>query len=74
MKLTDAGKAYKEVIIARRCYCGNVNPSNKVSKLTREQLEAIYTGKISNWKEVGAMDMQIVVVFRETSSRNLRIL
>jgi phosphate transport system substrate-binding protein len=29
-----------------------VNPANSVSKLTREQLEQIFTGAIKNWKEV----------------------
>ncbi len=68
MKLQDAGKAFKEVIIARDALAAIVNPANKVSKLTREQLEGIYTGKIKNWKEVGGDDMQIVVYARETSS------
>lgn len=68
MKLQDAGKAIKEVTIARDALAAIVNPSNKVSKLTREQLEGIYTGKIKNWKEVGGDDMQIVVYARETSS------
>lgn len=45
-----------------------VNPANPVSKLTREQLEAIFRGKITNWKEVGGPDMRIVVYSRETSS------
>lgn len=68
MKLQDAGKAFKEVIIARDALAAIVNPANKVSKLTREQLEGIYTGKIKNWKEVGGDDMAIVVYARETSS------
>jgi len=68
MKLQDAGKAFKEVTIANDALAAIVNPSNKVTKLTREQLEGIYTGKIKNWKEVGGDDMQIVVYARETSS------
>jgi phosphate transport system substrate-binding protein len=68
MKLQDAGRAYKEVIIANDALSVIVNPQNKVSKLTRQQLEDIYTGKIKNWKEVGGDDMQIVVYARETSS------
>ena len=42
--------------------------TNKVSNLTREQLEGIFTGKIKNWKEVGGADMKIVAYSRETSS------
>jgi phosphate transport system substrate-binding protein len=68
MKLQDAGKAFKEVIVANDALAAIVNPANKVTKLTREQLEGIYTGKIKNWKEVGGDDMQIVVYARETSS------
>ena len=45
-----------------------VNPANKVSRLTREQIEGIYSGKIKNWKEVGGDDMVIVAYARETSS------
>ena len=45
-----------------------MNPENPVSKLTREQLEAIFRGKITNWKEVGGEDAKIVVYSRETSS------
>src|SRR5205807_1678088 len=51
MKMQDAGKGFKEVIIAYDALAVVVNPKNKVSKLTREQLEGIYTGKITNWKE-----------------------
>jgi phosphate transport system substrate-binding protein len=68
MKLQDAGKAFKEITIAHDALAAIVNPANKVSKLTREQLEGIYTGKIKNWKEVGGDDMPIVVYSRETSS------
>ncbi len=68
MKLQDAGRAFKEVIVANDALSVIVNPSNKVSKLTRQQIEGIYTGKIKNWKEVGGDDMIIVVYSRETSS------
>lgn len=68
LKLKDAGKAYKEIIIAYDALAVIVHPSNKVSQLTREQIESIYTGKIKNWKEVGGADMKIVAYSRETSS------
>lgn len=68
LKLQDAGKAFKEVIIANDALSVIINPGNKVSQLTREQVEAIYTGKIKNWKEVGGDDMTIVVYSRESSS------
>jgi phosphate transport system substrate-binding protein len=68
MKLNDAGKAFKETIIAYDALAVIVHPTNKVSKLTREQLEGIFTGKITNWKQVGGDDMKMVVYSRETSS------
>ncbi len=45
-----------------------VNPQNKVQSLTLEDIAAIYTGKISNWKELGGDDLKIVVVSRDTNS------
>lgn len=68
IKLQDAGKASKETVVAYDALAVIVNPANKVSQLTREQLEGIFTGKIKNWKEVGGDDLQIVVYSRESSS------
>lgn len=45
-----------------------VNPANPVSKLTIDQLSGIFTGKISNWKEVGGSDEKIVILSREVNS------
>lgn len=45
-----------------------VNPQNPITKLTREQIEGIFTGTITNWKEVGGEDLAIVVYSRENSS------
>ena len=45
-----------------------VNPANPVSKLTLDQLAGIFTGKISNWKEVGGKDGKIVILSREVNS------
>lgn len=42
--------------------------SNTVKNLTKQQLADIYTGQITNWKEVGGKDQQIVVVGREAAS------
>jgi phosphate transport system substrate-binding protein len=46
----------EQVIIAYDALTVIVNPANSVSKLTREQLEQIFTGAIKNWKEVGGAD------------------
>lgn len=46
-----------------------VNPANEaISDLTMEQLCDIYSGKITNWSEVGGADAEIFVVSREESS------
>ena len=45
-----------------------VHPSNPVKQLTRQQLEDIFRGKITNWQQVGGDDRKIVVYSRETSS------
>jgi len=68
LKLKNEGKSFKEVIIAYDAIAIIVHPSNKVTQLTREQLEAIYTGKITNWKDVGGENLKIVAYSRETSS------
>lgn len=68
MKMQDAGKSFKEVIVANDALAVIVHPSNPLSQLTREQIESIFTGKVTNWKEVGGEDLKIVAYSRETSS------
>ena len=67
-KIQESGKTVKEVILAYDALAVVVNPGNKVQNLTREQLEGIFTGKITNWKEVGGDDLKIIPYSRETSS------
>jgi len=45
-----------------------VNPKNPVSKLTIQQLADIFTGKISNWQDVGGVNQKIVILSREVNS------
>jgi phosphate transport system substrate-binding protein len=45
-----------------------VHPSSPVQGLTIEQIRNIYTGKITNWKEVGGPNVAIVVISRDTNS------
>ncbi|MFI3267814.1 MAG: PstS family phosphate ABC transporter substrate-binding protein [Rikenellaceae bacterium] len=68
LKLQNDGKKVVEEVIAYDAIAVVINPANKVTNLTREQLESIFTGKITNWKEVGGDDLKIVVYSRETSS------
>ncbi len=68
MKLNQNNKSIHELNIANDALTVVVNKDNPVKELTREQLEAIFTGKIKNWKEVGGSDLKIVYYSRETSS------
>jgi len=68
MKMKQAHRDPQEVIVAYDALAVIVNPANPVKRLTREQLEGIFRGKITNWKQVGGADMPIVVYSRETSS------
>ncbi|MFH1398120.1 MAG: phosphate ABC transporter substrate-binding protein [Candidatus Omnitrophota bacterium] len=45
-----------------------VSPKNPVSKLTLDQLAQIFTGRITNWKEIGGEDKKIVILSREVNS------
>jgi len=45
-----------------------INPSNPVSKLTIDQLSDIFTGKITNWKQIGGADEEMVLLSRDKNS------
>jgi phosphate transport system substrate-binding protein len=45
-----------------------VHPSSPVQGLTIAQIRDIYTGKITNWKDVGGPNVAIVVISRDTNS------
>ncbi len=68
VKFDEKKSNLKEVIIAKDALAVIVNPKNKIDKLTHEQLADIYTGKITNWKEVGGANLKMTVYARETSS------
>lgn len=68
MKAKAAGEDLEEVPVAFDALAVVVHPSNPVKQLTRQQLENIFRGKITNWKQVGGDDRKIVVYSRETSS------
>jgi phosphate transport system substrate-binding protein len=67
-RLKEKGKTVKEITAACDALAVVVHPSNKVTRLTREQLEGIFTGKIKNWKDIGGDDLAIIPYSRETSS------
>jgi phosphate transport system substrate-binding protein len=66
--LEKQGDVVKEVVIGFDALSIIVHPSNKVTKLTQKQLAGIFSGLITNWKEVGGDDLKILVYTREASS------
>jgi phosphate transport system substrate-binding protein len=45
-----------------------VNPASKVENLTFEQIQGIFSGKISNWKELGGNNLPINIYTRDAKS------
>ncbi|HEX8948890.1 MAG TPA: substrate-binding domain-containing protein [Dissulfurispiraceae bacterium] len=45
-----------------------VNKANPVIKLTKDQIKGLNTGKVKNWKDVGGMDADVIVVTSEKGS------
>ena len=68
MKIKSAGEDVAEIVVVYDALAVVAHPSNPVKQLTRQQLEDIFRGKITNWKQVGGDDRKIVVYSRETSS------
>lgn len=68
LKEEERANGLKETIIAYDGIVVVTHPSNKVKNLTMEQVKKIFTGQITNWKELGGDDMEIVVVSREDGS------
>lgn len=62
------GISPNEITIALDGLAVVVNPGNPVDRLTLDQLAAIFSGKIVNWKELGGKDEKIVVLSREVNS------
>jgi phosphate transport system substrate-binding protein len=57
-----------EHVVARDAIAVVVNPSNPVSQLTLQQISDMYTGKITNWSQVGGENRPIVLLSRESNS------
>ena len=68
LKDEEKASGLKETQIAIDGIAVITNKNNEVKDLTLEQVKDIYTGKITNWKEVGGKDAPIVVVSREDGS------
>jgi len=67
-KAAANGVSPKANVIAMDGICVIVHPSNNTDALTKKQIKNIYTGAISNWKQLGGPDEKIVVISRDSSS------
>lgn len=68
--LKDEEKAarLKETVLAYDGIAVIVSPENPVSDLDIATIAKIYTGEITNWKDVGGADSEIVIIGREAGS------
>lgn len=68
LKDEEKEQGLEETVLAIDGIAVIVNKENTVTDLTLEQISDIYTGKITNWSEVGGEDGEIVVIGREAGS------
>ena len=68
LKDEEKSQGLKETVLAYDGIAVIVNPENGVDGLTIDQIADIYTGKITNWKDVGGSDAEIVLIGREAGS------
>ncbi|TZE81966.1 phosphate ABC transporter substrate-binding protein [Calorimonas adulescens] len=64
----DQAKELVDHQVIAQGFAAIVNKDVQVDSLTKQQLIDIFTGKVTNWKDVGGQDLKIVVVNRPTSS------
>ena len=68
LKYEEKSAGLKETVLAYDGIAIIVHPDNPVSDLSVEQLAQLYTGEITNWKDVGGNDAEAVLIGREAAS------
>lgn len=68
LKENEKAEGLVETVLAYDGIAMIINPLNPVVELTTEQIADIYTGTITNWKDVGGEDLDIVLIGREAGS------
>lgn len=68
LKDSEKASGLKETVLAYDGIAIIVNPNNPVKDLNVETISKIYTGEITNWKEIGGNDAEIVLIGREAGS------
>lgn len=68
LKDEEKAQGLVETVVAYDGIAVVVNQDNPIEDLTLEQIADIYTGKITNWSQLGGNDGEIVVIGREANS------
>lgn len=68
LKDDEKASGLVETVVALDGIAIVVNPENPVSDLDIDTIAKIYTGEITNWKDVGGNDAEIVLIGREAGS------
>ena len=64
----EAGVKLEQVPVVKEAFVFVVNAKNPVDALSQQQIKDIYSGKITNWKQVGGSDEPIIAYQRNTDS------
>lgn len=68
LKDEEKEKGLEATVLAYDGIAVIVHPDNPVSSLTLEDIKKVFTGEITNWKDLGGDDLQIVCIGRESGS------
>ena len=68
LKDEEKSAGLKETVLAYDGIAVIVHPDNPVSDLSIDQIAKLYTGEITNWKDVGGNDAEVVLIGREAGS------
>jgi phosphate transport system substrate-binding protein len=68
IELQQKDREIHEKIVCLDAIAVVVHKENPIQKLTLEQIEMIYTGKITNWKQLGGINQTIIVLGRDAAS------
>ena len=68
LKDEEKAEGLEQTVLALDGIAIIVNPENPVEDLDKDTIAKIYTGEITNWKDVGGKDAEIVLIGREAGS------
>ena len=68
LKDSEKAEGLRETVLAFDGIAVIVHPDNPLEDLTLQQIADLYTGKITNWKDLGGPDAPVVLIGREAGS------